>query len=356
MERRIAALENELVKQLKVNDMLEMRLKQLKKAHKGSIEVGSTGEGGVPGSDPSDSTSLNTFHYVMYISILKGIMLGSTNLQTQKDQREIKECLYIQNTKQITINNLFNELATVAADASLGLQICGPKPDPFHNGKVHFTKWKVLLMDNRSASPVSPQLSKNVNSPSGHKSSLREAETKCTEVRKGRGKLGGELQNVEAVPHSTDDLQTSVINKGHGEDASKRSERGSDEQIRKKPEKRKEAETRKVERRSNVARRSGCNPGSHYVGRRKVWGTRRSVTVESVTGEIEKVVESKGEINVRRVEFDTEKGVKWWFWVESEERILQELTSKCNWEHWELQSMPFLGDAKVRVLPKKGKG
>ena len=46
MERRIAALENELVKQLKVNDMLEIRLKQLEKAHKSSIEVGSTGEGG----------------------------------------------------------------------------------------------------------------------------------------------------------------------------------------------------------------------------------------------------------------------------------------------------------------------
>ena len=79
------------------------------------------------------------------------------------------------------------------------------------------------LMDDRPASPVSPQLSKTVNGPSGHKSSLREVETECTEVREGRGKLGGELQNVEAVPHSTctDDLQTSVINKGHGEDASK---------------------------------------------------------------------------------------------------------------------------------------
>ena len=65
----------------------------------------------------------------MHISIIKGIRLGSTNLQTHKDQREI--CLHIQYTKQITIVNLFNELATVAADASLSLQICGPKPDSF---------------------------------------------------------------------------------------------------------------------------------------------------------------------------------------------------------------------------------
>ena len=56
-----------------------------------------------------------------------------------KDQREIKECLHIQNTKQITIiNYLFNKLAAVAPDASLGLQICGPMPDFFYNGNVHY--------------------------------------------------------------------------------------------------------------------------------------------------------------------------------------------------------------------------
>ena len=75
----------------------------------------------------------------MYISIIKGIRLGSTNFQTQKDQREIKECLHIQNTKQITIINLFNEAANVAADASLGLQICGPNTDSFYHG------WKCTL-------------------------------------------------------------------------------------------------------------------------------------------------------------------------------------------------------------------
>ena len=34
--------------------------------------------------------------------------------------------LHFQNRKQITINNLFNEPATVAADASLGLQFADP--------------------------------------------------------------------------------------------------------------------------------------------------------------------------------------------------------------------------------------
>ena len=94
-----------------------------------------------------------TFLFVKYSFILKGIRLGSANLQTQKDQREIKECLHIQNTKQITITNLFNEPAKVAADAFLVLQICRPKPDPFHNGSVHYkmegvihTKWDTYII------------------------------------------------------------------------------------------------------------------------------------------------------------------------------------------------------------------
>ena len=257
MEKRVAALENELVMQRKVNDMLEFRLKQLEKALKGRVEVGSTGEGEVPRS---------------------------------------------------------------------------------------------------KAGPISPQLSKCMNVPSGHKSSVRAAEVESTEVRKGRGKLHGKLQNVQAVLHSTDDLQTSVSTNGsHSKGTSEESERGSNEQTQKKPERSKEVETRKVECRSHDAGRNGYNPGSHYIKRRKVWGTRRSVTVESVTREIEKIVGSKGEINVRRVEFNNEKGVKWWFWVEGEERILQELTLKCDWEHWELQSMPFLGNARVRVIPKRGR-
>ena len=74
----------------------------------------------------------------MHISIMKGIKLGFTNLQTHKDQREIKECLHIQNTKQITKINLFNKLAAVAADTSMGLQICGPMSDSFYNGNVYY--------------------------------------------------------------------------------------------------------------------------------------------------------------------------------------------------------------------------
>ena len=67
----------------------------------------------------------------------------------------------------------------------------------------------------------------------------------------------------------------------------------------------------------------------------------RSITVETVREEIKKIVESRGELKVRRVEFNTVKGVKWWFWVEGEESVLQDLTLKCNWEQWKLPLVPF---------------
>ena len=59
---------------------------------------------------------------------MQRIRVGSTkfNLETQEHQRELKECFHSQNTKQITIINLFNELSTVTSDASLGLQFVDP--------------------------------------------------------------------------------------------------------------------------------------------------------------------------------------------------------------------------------------
>ena len=80
-------------------------------------------------------------NFIIKVPLEKGIKHGFAILQTHKDQREIKECLYknIQNTKQITIINLFNKLAiAVAAHASMGLHIGVPMPDSFYNGNVHY--------------------------------------------------------------------------------------------------------------------------------------------------------------------------------------------------------------------------
>ena len=44
---------------------------------------------------------------------------------------------------------MFNKLAAVAADASLGLQICGPVPDSFYNGNMHYKMEGVICASDR---------------------------------------------------------------------------------------------------------------------------------------------------------------------------------------------------------------
>ena len=82
----------------------------------------------------------------MYISILKRTRLGSTNLQTQIDQREIKECLHIQNTKQITIINLFNELEMLQLMILWVYKFVDPRLI-LYIMEVYITKWKVFIKE-----------------------------------------------------------------------------------------------------------------------------------------------------------------------------------------------------------------
>ena len=90
----------------------------------------------------SKSTS-NTFHFVMHISIIKGIKLGFATWQTHKDQREIKECLHIQNSQQITIINLFKNLQLLQLMPLWVCKFVDPCLIPFIM-EMYITKWKVL--------------------------------------------------------------------------------------------------------------------------------------------------------------------------------------------------------------------
>ena len=90
-----------------------------------------------------------------------------------------------------------------------------------------------------------------------------------------------------------------------------------------------------------------------YVGKRKLWGTRFFETEESIKGKIEKVLEGKGEVLVRKIEVQDKGRVKWWYWIEASELILrglEDVKDKCD-KYWKLESSPFLGG--VRILPKK---
>ena len=61
--------------------------------------------------------------------------------ETQKDQREIKECLHIQNTKQITIINLFLQLLQLML-----LRVY--KPDSSCSENEHYKNGRYLYTGN----------------------------------------------------------------------------------------------------------------------------------------------------------------------------------------------------------------
>ena len=96
--------------------------------------------------------------------------------------------------------------------------------------------------------------------------------------------------------------------------------------------------------------------GDCYVGKRKLWGTRKSDTKESVQRKVEGALGTRGEVKVRRVE-DNGKGeqggtCRWWFWLEGDEAVLRQLERELSGDdYWKVESTPFL--VRVRVLPKR---
>ena len=57
---------------------------------------------------------------------------------------------------------MFNKLAAVAADASLSLQICGPKPHSFYNGNVHYKMEGVFYITGKFTSSTEAIVQPNV--------------------------------------------------------------------------------------------------------------------------------------------------------------------------------------------------
>jgi hypothetical protein len=109
-----------------------------------------------------------------------------------------------------------------------------------------------------------------------------------------------------------------------------------------------------------------CKPAKDavpYVGKRKLWGTRQAETEESVKEKVSSLLESKldgeGEevdFRVRKVEIEHNGRKKWWFWVEGEERFLKVLDACENSQYWKFEAVPFLGEATMRVLPRRVEG
>ena len=97
-------------------------------------------------------------------------------------------------------------------------------------------------------------------------------------------------------------------------------------------------------------------PGStvkaqQFVGRRKLWGTKREDTEEDVKAVLVSRVPEAASIEVKRV-FKSEKGrFRWWFWVLGEGSVLKLVDGGSYGDFWKIEKeAPFLESVVVRVL------
>ena len=105
---------------------------------------------------------------------------------------------------------------------------------------------------------------------------------------------------------------------------------------------------------STPKRRERQMKSREFVGRRKLWGTKRDDLAEKVREFIVKSVPGAASVEVKRV-FKSEDGrVRWWFWLEGEESVLKLLDGVDFGEFWRIEKRsPFLESVVVRVLGQR---
>ena len=88
-----------------------------------------------------------------------------------------------------------------------------------------------------------------------------------------------------------------------------------------------------------------------FVGRRKLWGTRQTVTEEEIKAVlVSKVPEARG-VEVKRM-FKSDNGrFRWWFWLYGDEPVLELLDQGTFGVYWKIEKKsPFSDSVVVRVL------
>ena len=109
-------------------------------------------------------------------------------------------------------------------------------------------------------------------------------------------------------------------------------------------------ENRKSEESSSFVKKNRCR---EYVGVRKLWGTRKKVSVEDVNGSLKAKFNDAEKIEVVRVIKEDSDRTRWWFWLKGEEEVLGRLDGTVLDEAWKIEKRsPFLGVASVRVLSR----
>ena len=101
---------------------------------------------------------------------------------------------------------------------------------------------------------------------------------------------------------------------------------------------------------SGIVKKNRCG---EYVGVRKLWGTRKKVSVEDVKERLEAKFDEAEKVEVVRVIKEDSNRIRWWFWLMGEEEVLGRLDGTTIDEAWKVEKRsPFLGVASVRVLSR----
>ena len=95
------------------------------------------------------------------------------------------------------------------------------------------------------------------------------------------------------------------------------------------------------------------NKHGEYVGVRKLWGTRKKVSVEDVKERLREKFDEAEKVEVVRVCKEESGRTWWWFWLKGEEDVLGKLDGVVMDSVWKVEKRsPFLGVASVRVLSR----
>ena len=95
------------------------------------------------------------------------------------------------------------------------------------------------------------------------------------------------------------------------------------------------------------------NKHGEYVGVRKLWGTRKKVSVEEVKECLGEKFDEAEKVEVVRVCKEDSGRTRWWFWLRGEEDVLGRLDRVVINDVWKVEKKsPLLGVASVRVLSR----
>ena len=156
-------------------------------------------------------------------------------------------------------------------------------------------------------------------------------------------KLDNQSTREDAPPYS-------AVVEGLGRGKNFRQKKGHPKPVSTDTGKKPTGETKKAHRAE--MKKTGSPPKAReFVGRRKLWGTKRVDTEEEVKAFLVSRVPEAASLEVQRVYKSEDGRVRWWFWLVGEESVLKLVDGGSFGEFWKIEkNSTFLESVAVRVL------